>query len=43
MEKLLRSLRFREAWELVVQEIEDDPEGKEDLRELFSFVLTTYW
>lgn len=43
MENLISSGNFQQAWNLIVQEIAQDPEGKEELKELFSFILTTYW
>lgn len=43
MEKLIVEKKFREALDLVVKEIEEDPESKNDLKELFTFLLNTYW
>lgn len=43
MEILISQRKFKEAFDLVIQEIEDDLESKEDLKELFVFVLKTYW
>lgn len=43
MEKLIAKRDYRAAWELITKEIEQDLGSKEELKELFSFVLTTYW
>lgn len=43
MENLIKKKEYKKAWELIVKVIEEDPEGKEELREIFSFLLTTYW
>jgi hypothetical protein len=43
MEELITKRKFKEAFELVVKEVEEDPESKDELKELFDFVLTTYW
>lgn len=34
---------FKGAWDLIVNEIEAEPDSKEEHKELFTFVLTTYW
>lgn len=42
MESLIRQRQFKKAFDLIVKELEDDPGNKQELRDLFSFVLTTY-
>lgn len=43
MEELIAKRQFKDAWDLIIAEIEQDVENKEELKELFSFVLNTYW
>lgn len=43
MEELISSGQYKAAFDLIVQELEDAPDTKEELKELFSFVLSTYW
>lgn len=43
LEKLIAKKEFASAFNLIVKELEDDIEGKEDLKELFIFVLNIYW
>lgn len=43
MEKLISAKKYKEAYDLIVKELEADFESKQGLKELFSFVLTTYW
>ena len=43
MEILIAKRQYKEAWDLIVGEIERDIECKEELKELFAFVLNTYW
>lgn len=43
MEKLIAKKQYKAAWDLITEEIERDIESKEDLKELFLFVLNTYW
>lgn len=42
MENLIAKKQYKEAFELIVRELEADPESKEELKELFIFVLSTY-
>jgi hypothetical protein len=42
MEKLIANRQYKAAFELIVKELEGDLESKQELKELFSFVLTTY-
>lgn len=43
MENLIAKRRYKEAFDRIIKELEDDPDSKEELKELFSFVLETYW
>lgn len=43
MEELLAAREYQAAWNLIVKEIEDDPEDREELRELFTLVLSIHW
>lgn len=43
MEILIAARKYHEAFDLIVREIEDDPESKDELKELFTFALATYW
>lgn len=43
MEILIAKRQYKAAFLRIVKEIEEDLESKEELKELFSFVLTTYW
>jgi hypothetical protein len=42
MDELIIKRDYKAAFELIVQELEEDPESKEELKELFAFVLETY-
>lgn len=43
LDSLISQQNFKGAWELIINEIEEDPECKDEVKELFTFVLTTYW
>jgi hypothetical protein len=43
MEALILQRRYEDAFNLIVEEIEDHLESKDEFKELFSFVLSTYW
>ena len=43
MEKLIAQREYKTAFQTIIKELEEDPENKEELKELFSFVLETYW
>lgn len=42
LEDLIAARDFKAAWILVVNELEEDPKDREELKELFIFVLSTY-
>jgi hypothetical protein len=43
IEILILERNFKEAFDLIYQELEKDPESKEELHELFGFVLSSLW
>jgi hypothetical protein len=43
MENLIAKKQFKAAFELIVKELEDDPENRQELKELFTFLLQTFW
>jgi hypothetical protein len=45
METLLSQKKYKESFDLLVEELENDPESRHDpeLKELFLFILSTHW
>lgn len=43
MESLISQKKYKESFDLLIEELENDPESREELKELFLFILSTFW